>query len=132
MGVTICIFNIIMLLISDFVWDVNFTKKNGAQLKIPTKEIPVLGKILKEGLNSFASQSKAKAFELYDISFGKNEDCAILVVTLNFLTEEGTILQTTIDTIEKWIFASFKQKGHKNVTIFYDEERYVYIMILYC
>lgn len=114
-----------MLLISDFVWDVNFKKKNGAQLKIPTKEIPVLGKILKEGLNSFASQSKAKTFELYNISFEEHEDCAKLVVTLNFLIEEETILQTTIDTIEKWIFASFKQKGHENVTVFYDEERYV-------
>lgn len=121
-----------MLLFSDFVWDVIFKKKNEAPLKIQTKEIQHFGEILKEGLNSFASQSKAKTFNLYDISFEENENCAKLVVTLNFLIEEETILQTTIDTIETWIYASFKQKGHENVTIFYDEERYAYIMILYC
>lgn len=120
-----------MLLFADLVWYVNFKKQIGAPLKIQTKEIQDFGKILKEGLNSFASQSKAKTFKLYDISFEENENCAKLVVTLNFLIKEEMILQTTIDTIETWISASFKKKGHENVTIFHDEERYVYIMILY-
>lgn len=51
---------------------------------------------------------------------------------MNFLIEKEKILQTTIGTIEEWIFASFKQKGHENVTIFFDEERYEYILRLYC
>lgn len=118
--------------ISDCVWDVFKKKKNGAPSRIPTHEVPVLGKILKEGLNSFALQSKTKTFELYEISFEENEECAKLVVSVNFLIEKEKILQTTIGTIEEWIFASFKQKGHENVSIFFDEERYGYILTLYC
>lgn len=101
-------------------------------MRIPTDEVPVLGKILKEGLYSFASQSKTKTFELYEISFEENGDYAKLVVSVNFLIEKEKILQTTIGTIKEWIFASFKQKGHENVTIFFDEERYEYIWTLYC
>lgn len=69
---------------------------------------------------------------MYEISIEENEDCAKLVVSVNFLIEKEKILQTTIGTIEEWIFASFKQKGHENVTIFFDEERYEYILTLYC
>lgn len=55
-----------------------------------------------------------------------------MVVSVNFFIEKEKILQTTIGTIKEWIFASFKQKGHENVTIFFDEERYEYIWTLYC
>lgn len=113
-----------MILISDFVWDVNLKKKSGASLTIKKSEIPIFRDILKEGLKHHANQSKNKTFELYEISFEENELAAKLIVTLNFLIDEKNILQTTIDTIEKWVSSSFKLKGHENVTIFYDEERY--------
>lgn len=51
---------------------------------------------------------------------------------MNILIGKEQISQTTIGTIEEWIYASFKQKGHENVTIFFDEERYEYILTLYC
>lgn len=88
-------------------------------------EIPIFRDILREGLKHHANQSKHKTFELYEISLEENEHIAKLIVTLNFLIDEKNILKTTIDTIEKLVSSSFKQKGHENVTIFYDEERFV-------
>lgn len=90
---------------------------------IKTTEIPILRDVLKEGLKQHANQSKNKSFELYEISFEEFEHSAKLIVTLYLLTDEKNILQTTKDTIEKWVSSSFKQKGHENVTIFYDEDR---------
>lgn len=90
---------------------------------IKTTEIPILRDVLKEGLKQHANQSKNKSFELYEISFEEFEHSAKLIVTLYFLTDEKNILQTTKDTIEKWVSSSFKQKGHENVNLFYDKER---------
>lgn len=90
---------------------------------IPETEIPVFRDILKEGLKHHANQYKNKTFELFEISLEDIEHGAKLIVTLNFLVDEKNILQTTIDTIEKWISSSFKQKGHENVIFFYDEDR---------
>lgn len=90
---------------------------------IKTTEIPILRDVLKEGLKQHANQSKNKSFELYEISFEEFEHSAKLIVTLYFLTDEKNILQTTTDTIEKWVSSSFKQKGHENVILFYDKER---------
>lgn len=112
-----------MISILDFVWDVNLKKKSGASMIFTTTEIPIFRDILKEGLKQHANQCKNKTFELYEISFEETKDGAKLIVTLNFLVADENILQTTIDTIEEWITSSFEQKGHENVTIFYDEER---------
>lgn len=112
-----------MISILDFVWDVNLKKKSGAPMIIPKTEIPIFRDILKEGLKHHANQCQNKTFELYEISFEETKDGAKLIVTLNFLIDDENILQTTIDTIEKWISSSFKQKGYENVTIFYDEDR---------
>lgn len=112
-----------MLWILDFVWDVNLTKKSGAPIIIQNTEIPKFREILKEGLKHHANLRKHNTFELYEISFEETKDGAKLIVTLNFLVDDKNILQTTIDTIEKWIRSSFKQKGHENVAIFYDEDR---------
>lgn len=115
--------NRIMILILDFVWDVYLKKKSGAPIIIKTTEIPIFREILKEGLKHHANQCKNKAFELYKISFEETNDGAKLIVTLHFLVDDENILQTTKGTIEEWISSSFKQKGHENVTIFYDEDR---------
>lgn len=90
---------------------------------IPKTEIPIFRDILKEGLKQHANHCKNKTFELFEISLEDIEHGAKLIVTLKFLVDEKNVLQTTIDTIEKWISSSFKQKGHENVTIFYDEDR---------
>lgn len=93
-------------------------------MTIKKSDIPIFRDILKEGLKQHANQSKNKTFELYEVSLEENEQAAKLIVTLNFLTDEKNVLQTTIDTIEKWVSSSFKLRGHEDVTIFYDEERY--------
>lgn len=93
-------------------------------MKIPKKDIPAFRKILMEGLNQHASQSEAKGFKLHEISFDDDGDSwAKLIVTLNFLTEEEKSLQTTIKTVEKWVFSSLEQKGYEDIVAFYDDER---------
>lgn len=112
-----------MIWILDFVWDVNLTKKSGAPIIIQNTEIPKFRDILKKGLKHHANLCKHKTFELFKISFEETKNGAKLIVTLYFLIDDENILQTTIETIENWISSSFKQKGHENVTIFYDEDR---------
>lgn len=93
-------------------------------MKIPKQDIPAFRKILMEGLKQHASQSEAKGFKLHEISFDDDGDSgAKLIVTLNFLIEEEKILQTTINTVEKWVFSSLEQKGYENIVAFYDDER---------
>lgn len=92
-------------------------------MNITKTEIQIFRDILKVGLKQHANQSKNKTFELYEISFEEIEHSAKLIVTLSFSTDDENILQTTIDTIEKWISSSFRQKGRENVIFFYDEER---------
>lgn len=108
--------------VRDFVWDVNLKKKSGAPMIIPKTEIPIFRDILKEGLKQHANHCKNKTFELFEISLEDIEHGAKLIVTLKFLVDEKNVLQTTIDTIEKWISSSFRQKGRENVIFFYDEE----------
>lgn len=95
-------------------------------MKIPNQEIPVFRKHLLEGLKEHACQSEAKGFELNKISFDDNGDSgAKLTVTLHLLIEDKTLLQTTVNTVEKWVLSSLEQKGYENIVAFYDDKRYI-------
>lgn len=92
-------------------------------MPVPDDKVPVLSDVFQNGLLRHAKHSKSKHIEVHEIQFTKKEAGYKLIVTISRNFEKEN-LQTVLSTIESWIDFILQSKEQKDVSVFYDEERY--------